>query len=129
MKRLIFATLTLAAAHVAQEHVAQAHETLQGPNGGAVVEASGRHVEFVANGAALLFILTDEKDQPIPSGEVKNARALVMEAGKTTSHPLSPAAPNRLTAQLPQPLTAGARVVVSLTLPQGAAIQARFVKN
>ncbi len=40
-----------------------------------------------------------------------------------------PPAPNKLVGTLAQPLGKGARVVVSVTMADGHAVQARFVNN
>jgi hypothetical protein len=105
-----------------------AHDLEKGPNGGPVVEAAGHHVEFVDEGAGLSFFLSDEAGKPIES-KGANGRAVIQDHGKTETVPLASADPNKLTGNVPQPLGAGARVVLSATLPDGHSIQARFVKN
>ena len=67
--------------------------------------------------------------QPLASTGAKNARAIIQEGGKTATVPLEPAEPNKLVGTLAQPLGTGARVVVSVTLADGHAVQARFVNN
>ena len=124
MKRLLIA-LALAATPLG----ASAHELAKGPNGGPLVEASGHHVEMVATGTDLVLFLTGEADTPHASGGAKNARAVVQDGGKTANVQLQPAEPNKLIGSLPAPLGKGARVVVSATLGDGHAIQARFVNN
>jgi hypothetical protein len=54
---------------------------------------------------------------------------IVQDSGKTATVALQPAAPNRLIGTLAQPLSKGARVVVSATMADGHAVQARFVNN
>jgi methionine-rich copper-binding protein CopC len=108
---------------------ALAHEVAKGPNGGPVVDVSGHHVEMVAKGTELVLFLTDEADKPLTSAGAKNPRAIVQEGGKTATVPLTPAEPNRLVGTLAQPLGKGARVVVSVTMADGHAVQARFVNN
>jgi hypothetical protein len=73
--------------------------------------------------------LTEEDDKPLASAGAKNARAIVQDKGKTTTVPLSPADPNKLVGTLPSLLGSGARVVVSATMADGHAVQARFVSN
>jgi hypothetical protein len=124
MKRLILA-FAVAALPVA----APAHEMAKGLNGGPVVDSAGHHVEMVANGTELVLYLTEGDDNPLASAGTKNARAVVQEGGKTTTVPLHPAAPNKLVGTLAQPLGKGARVVVSATMADGHAVQARFVNN
>jgi hypothetical protein len=68
-------------------------------------------------------------DKPIASAGTKNARAIVQDGGKTATVPLQPAEPNRLVGALAAPLGRDARVVVSATMADGHAVQARFVNN
>ena len=121
--------LILAVAMAAWPMSAMAHETAKGPNGGPVVDSSGRHVEMVANATELVLFLTGDADKPIASAGTKNARAIVQDGGKTATVPLQAAEPNRLVGPLAAPLGKGARVVVSATLADGHGLQARFVNN
>ena len=124
MMRRLLVTAALAAALPLS---AAAHDVAKGPNGGPVVDSGGHHLEMVSSGTELTIFLSEEDDSPIQSAGSKNARAVVQHAGKTATVPLQPAAPNKLVGALPQPLGTGARVVVSATLPDGHAVQARFV--
>jgi hypothetical protein len=124
MKHLILA-LAIAASPLA----AAAHEMAKGPNGGPVVDSAGHHVELVANGSELVLFLTETDDKPLASAGTKNARAIVQDGGKTATVQLQPAEPNKLVGALAQPLGSGARVVVSATMADGHAVQARFVNN
>lgn len=108
---------------------AMAHEVAKGPNGGPVVDSAGHHVEMTTKGTELVLFLTDEADKPLASAGTKNARAVVQDGGKTATVALQPADPNRLVGTLAQPLGKGARVVVSATMADGHAVQARFVNN
>jgi hypothetical protein len=124
MKRF-FLALALIAAPLA----VSAHEVAKGPNGGPVVDSAGHHVEMVAKGTELVLFLTEENDKPLASAGTKNARAIVQDGGKTVTVPLQPAEPNKLVGTLAQALGPGARVVVSATMADGHAVQARFVNN
>ena len=124
MKPLILA-LAIAAVPLA----AGAHEIAKGPNGGPVVDSAGHHVEMVARGSELVLFLTEADDKPLASAGTKNARAIVQDGGKTTTVQLQAADPNRLVGALPAPLGKGARVVVTATLADGHAVQARFVHD
>ncbi len=124
MKRLLIA-LALTALPV----TATAHEMTKGPNGGPVVDSSGHHVEMVAKGTELVLFVTGEADAAHPSAGAKNARAIVQDGGKTATVQLQAADPNRLVGALPAPLGKGARVVVTATLADGHAVQARFVND
>ncbi|MET3890306.1 cytoskeletal protein RodZ [Bosea sp. OAE506] len=109
--------------------IASAHELSKGPNGGPLVDVAGRHVEMVAKGTELVLILTDAADKPLSSAGTKAARAIVQDAGKTATVPLSAVEPNKLVGTLAQPLGTGARIVISATLADGHALQARFTNN
>ena len=121
--------LLLALALLGWPLAASAHELAKGPNGGPVVDSAGHHVELVAKGTELVLYLADESDKPLASSGTKNARAIVQDGGRTATVPLQPAEPNRLVGTLAQPLGPGARVVVSATMADGHAVQARFVNN
>ncbi len=108
---------------------ASAHELAKGPNGGPLVDVAGHHIEMVAKGTELVLILTDAADKPLSSAGTKAARAIVQDAGKTATVPLSPVEPNKLVGTLAQPLGTGARIVISATLADGHALQARFTNN
>lgn len=97
----------------------------RGPNGGLVAVVEGHGVELAPNGTGLVLHLTDEDGKPTQARA--GARAVVQQGGRTLTVPLTPAPPNRLVGTLPAPLERGARVVVSATLADGHAIQARFV--
>ena len=122
MKRL---ALTLAL--IAWPLAAWSHDVARGPNGGPVVESAGHHLEMVAQGTELTIHLMEEDNKPTSARA--GARAIVQQGGKTTTVPLEPAPPNRLVGRLPVPLDKGARIVVSATLADGHAVQARFVKD
>ena len=108
---------------------AGAHEVSKGPNGGPVVDVAGHHVEMVAKGTEFVLYLTDAADKPLSSMGTKAARAIVQDAGKTATVALSPAEPNKLVGALAQTLGKGARVVISATLADGHALQARFTND
>lgn len=129
MNRLLVAAAAALPLALGPPLAAAAHELAKGPNGGPVVDSGGHHVEMVANGTELVLFLTEEADKPLASAGAKNARAIVQDGGKTATVPLQPAAPNKLVGTLAQPLGAGARVVVSATMADGHAVQARFVRN
>lgn len=108
---------------------AGAHEVSKGPNGGPVVDVAGHHVEMVAKGTEFVLYLTDAADKPLASAGTKSARAIVQDAGKTATVALSAVEPNKLVGALAQSLGKGARVVVSATLADGHALQARFTND
>jgi len=107
---------------------AMAHEAAKGPNGGALVDVDGHHVEFVPSAGELTFYLTGEKDAPIASAGAK-AKALVQDNGKTVQIDLAAVETNKLVGKLAAPLSSGAKVVVMGTLADGHSLQARFVAD
>lgn len=105
---------------------ASAHEAAKGPNGGPLIDISGHHVEFVASGNDLIFILTGDKDAPIASSGAK-MKAIVQAGGKTNQIDLMPVEPNKLQGKSGDALTAGTKVVITGTLSDGHNLQGRFV--
>lgn len=102
-----------------------AHEATIGPNGGALVDVEGHHVEFVPSDGEVTFYLTGEKDAPIASAGAK-VKAIVQDGGKTAQIDLSAVEPNKLVGKLSAPLSSGAKVVVTGSLADGHGLQARF---
>jgi len=97
----------------------------KGPNGGTVVKADDHPVEFVQRGQEIVFFLADEDGKPMATKGLQ-ARAVIQDAGKTTTVNLAPADPNQFVGKLAAPLGAKARVVFSSRV-HGHALQARFV--
>ena len=120
--------LVVAALTLVMPAMSLAHDEEKGPNGGPVVDAAGHHVEFVNEGADLSFFLSDEGGKPIASQGAKG-RALIQDQGKTQTVALTITDPNKLTGSLPQPLEAGARVVLFATMADGYWIEAWFVTS
>ena len=103
-----------------------AHEATKGPNGGALVDVDGHHVEFVPSAGEITFFLTGEKVAPIASAGAK-AKAIIQADGKTAQLDLAVVDPNKLVGKLSAPLSQGAKVVVTGSLSDGHSLQARFV--
>jgi hypothetical protein len=125
MKQIILA----AALTSAFASAAFGQEVAKGPNGGPVVETHDVFVEMTVEDKNLVLHFADEDGKPVSSEGTTKARAIVQDAGKTTTVALETQAPNRLVGALAGPLGASARIVVSATLADGHAIQARFVNN
>ncbi len=127
MFRNLTSTLVLSATMaLASIAGAYAHESAEGPHGGAVVDVAGHHVEFVPSATEMTFILTAEADAPIASSGAK-MKAIVQEDDKTAQIELTPVEPNKLVGKLVAPLTHGAKVVVTGALSDGHTLQAKFV--
>lgn len=115
-----------AAVVIASMSGASAHEAAKGPNGGAVADVAGHHIEFVPSATELTFYFTGEADAPIASIGAK-VKAIAQDAGKTAQIDLAPVEPNKLVGNLTAPLTKGAKVVVTGALSDGHSLQAKFV--
>jgi hypothetical protein len=120
--------MTLAALAVSLGLVAPslAHEAEKGPNGGALIDVEGHHIELVTAPNALTFYLSDEKEAPLDASGAQ-MKAIVQDAGKTTRLELVPAQRNKLTAATSAPIGSGAKVVITGSLPDGHKLQGRFV--
>lgn len=121
-------TITLAALVLSLGLVAPAlaHEAEKGPNGGALIDVEGHHIELVTAPDALTFYLSDEKESPLDASGAQ-MKAIVQDAGKTTQLDLVPTEPNKLTAATSAPVGSGAKVVITGSLPDGHKLQGRFV--
>lgn len=104
----------------------RAHDVEQGPNGGPMIAAGDNHLELVAKGTELIVYLSDKKHEPI-AAKGASGRAIVQAGGKTSTIVLTPGEGNRLVGKADAPIEAGARIVVSATLPGTPAMQGRFV--
>jgi hypothetical protein len=95
-----------------------------GPNGG-LIGGTGEHlVELVLSGAEVsVYLLDDGKVVPIGKSQL---RMIVQRGGKSMTHALTLAAPNRLQAKLPEPLSKGSIVVITGRDDHGHSMSARF---
>lgn len=97
-----------------------------GPNGGQTTVVDGHQFEFVATETGITVFVTEGDGRPIDMAGA-SAKAFVQAEGKTQTLTLTPAAPNRLVADLKAPLPAGAKIVLSAKM-HGHTHQARFQK-
>lgn len=104
----------------------RAHEGENGPHGGPMLEVGEHHVELTASGNDLTLYLMDAAHAATPS-KGTSGRVVVLDGSKQATAVLEPRDPNLLAAKLEQPLTAGARVVVTAKLGDGRSLVARFV--
>ena len=118
-------TMTIATAAVAQP-------PKKGPNGGMVVVSNGHPIEFVHSGADISFYLDDDDGTPFPAKNLTRGVATIQDGGDTTRINLKAAPPNKLVGALQAPLSAKARIVVSIDLlDEGHKhnLQARFTAD
>ena len=107
---------------------AAAESSKKGANGGDVVVIEGHPIEFVSKGLEITFyILGDDGKTPTPT-KGATGRAVMQDAGKTTTVNLSPAEPNIFVGHLPMPLGSKARVVFSARV-EGHNLQVRFTTD
>ncbi|WP_041316892.1 hypothetical protein [Hyphomicrobium nitrativorans] len=120
----MLAASSLAFAHDDHAHDAHAHD--HAPKHGGIVEhSSHHHLELVAEDGTLRLYVTDEAGKPEPVEGAK-ATATVLSEGKTEAVTLAHAGENRLEGTGSFKATKGTTVVVTLTLPDHGAEQARF---
>lgn len=117
-----FVIAALAAVTVAQA------QSKKGANGGTVVTSQGHPIEFVLKGQDIVFYLGDDDGSPLATRDVRNGRATIQDAGKTTTVSLQPTTPNLMVGKLQAPLGSKARVVFSASL-HGHALTARYVTD
>lgn len=119
-------TIVLTAALLALPIPASAHDVVKGPNGGQVVDDAGRHVEFTSNGDQIVLYLSDNADKPISAAKA-TGRVIVQDGGKQVTAELAAVEPNILSTKLAAPITAGAKLAVTIKLGNGNDVKARFV--
>ena len=104
---------------------ARADEATTGPNGGQIKHSGKYHMELVVKDAALTVYVTGDKDARVATkGASGSATVLV---GKGTSNvKLEPSGENALAGSGSFKPVPDMKVVVSVTLPGQASIQARF---
>lgn len=94
-------------------------------HGGILVHSGDHHLELVAEDGALRLYVTDEHGKP-ETIEGAKATATVLSDGKTEAVTLAPAGENVLEGTGSFTAAKGTTVVVTLTLPDHEAEQARF---
>jgi len=115
---LVFIALLLASMPAA------AHEVLNGPHGGRVVEAGTHHVELVVKAKAVDVFVTDANDKTVPIAGYK-ALAILTVGGKAQRIELA-ARDDRLTGTSPLDLPDSPKGVVQITSPDGKTAQGRY---
>ena len=122
--RLKILAVTLAL--LALPSAVMAHDVVKGPNGGQVVDDAGHHIEFTTKGDQIALYLSDNADKPLSSAKA-TGRVIVQDGTKQATAELAAVEPNVLTAKLAAPLSAGAKLAVTIKLGDGHDVKARFV--
>lgn len=104
--------------------IAFAHGPSKGPNGGQVQDVGPYHVELVVNEPNIAVHVTDAKDKPVDVAGAKGT-AIVLANKKQESIVLHPSA-NALHGHGTFAAANDMQVVVSITLPDGKPLQAKF---
>jgi len=102
-----------------------AHGPTKGPNGGQLRDAGAYHLELAVRQDEVTLFVSDGDDKPL---EVAGAKAsvVVVAAGRNENLSLAAGRGNRMLAKASQPIPAGARIAVTLTMPGRAPVSARF---
>lgn len=110
---------------------ALAHDAA-GPNGGQLRDAGAYHVELVlpakdrgVQDVTVLAYLFDSADRALPSAGL-SARLVLLSGREKVSAALMPDGDNRLRGSARFDPAQTAKAVVTLTLPEGRTVQARF---
>ena len=99
-----------------------------GPHGGQVKDAGKYHLELVVKDTALTVYVTGNKDAKVATKGATSS-ATVLAAKNTSSVKLEPSSENALAGSGNFKSAPDMKVVVSVTLPGQAPIQARFAPS
>lgn len=114
----------IATAQQQKAPAAQAKAKL-GPNGGQLAGKSGHETELVVSQTELTVYLIDKGKAHSTKGA--SLRAVVQEAGKSTTVQLADVKNEKLVGKLAQPLGKGAIVVITGKDDHGDAVSVRYV--
>lgn len=117
--------LVLVASLFAAPAYAQHAHGSKGPNGGALADVAGVHVEFVSSGNALTFNVLNEDNKPV-STRGYSASALVLNGADRETITLAPSGDNVLKGETKKPILSGAAVTLMIKTEAGKTGQARY---
>ena len=117
--------LALALALLALASMTFADERAKGPNGGQIKDAGKHHLELVVKENALTVYVIGAKDAKVATKGASGS-ATVLTGKNTASLKLEPTGENALAGSGSFQPAPEMKVVVSVTLPGQAPIQARF---
>jgi cytochrome c-type biogenesis protein CcmE len=118
-------TLVVLAAWLAMLAATQPGLAQSGPNGGLVGGTGSQKTELVVGQSELTVFLTEDGKAHESTGTTM--RAVIQQAGKTTSLDFADQDGKKLVAKLPAPLDKGAIVVLSGKDHHGDRFNARYV--
>jgi hypothetical protein len=119
---IMFSMLAFASAHAHDDATMAA---MKAPNGGQLKMAGWNHFELVSKGSDVIIYITDHANVAKPSKDVKG-KLTILDGGKKQDITLTPAAPNLLKGKLNGKLGQKAKVLASITFPDGRTEQARY---
>ncbi len=121
-KFLIAAALMLWAGMAVAQH---SHGSTKGPNGGAVQDVVGVHVELVLAGNAVTINILDENNKPA-SATGFSGSVLIVAGGSRETVQLAPAGGTALKGEGRAVIPTGAQVTLVLKNPAGKSGQVKF---
>lgn len=121
LSALAIATLLLAAPALAQKH---SHGS-KGPNGGAMEDVAGVHVEFVPSGNSLTFHVLNEDNKPVPTKGYSGS-VLVVSGQDRETITLATSGDNQLKGEAKKPIAPGAAITLMIKTDGGKTGQAKY---
>ena len=124
MKRL--SAFAIAAALLAAPAWAQSHSHgAKGPNGGALEDVAGVHVEFVASGNSLTFHVLNEDNKPV-SAKGYSGSVLVVKGQDRETITLTTSGENTLKGEAKKPIAPGSAITLMIKTDGGKTGQAKY---
>jgi hypothetical protein len=114
----------LAVMLVGSVHVAGAHEGI-GPHGGRLADTGTHHLELVVADEAVTVFLSTNANAPVQTKDLSGL-AIVSGSSGSSRITLAPSGENRLAGKATTPVSAKAKTVVRVTMPDGNVIQGSF---
>lgn len=123
MKRfaLVLAAMLFAAPALAEPHKHGA----KGPNGGALEDVAGVHVEFVPAGNSLTFHVLNEDNKPV-STKGFTGSALVVDGQDRETITLTISGENALKGEAKKPIAPGSAITLMIKTDGGKTGQAKY---
>lgn len=124
MKKL--SALAIAAVLFAVPAWAQSHSHgAKGPNGGAMEDVAGVHVEFVPSGTALTFHVLNESNKPI-STKGYSGSVLVVSGQDRETITLTVSGESTLKGEAKKPIAPGSAITLMIKTDGGKTGQAKY---
>jgi hypothetical protein len=118
---LVLAAMLFAAPVVADPH----KHGSKGPNGGAMEDVAGMHVEFVPAGNALTFHVLNEDNKPV-SAKGFTGSVLVVNGQDRETITLTVSGENALKGEAKKPIAPGSAITLMIKTDGGKTGQAKY---